>query len=130
MLKKPAVVLISFLIVSSPLAALAQVAGGTTTLCNIIRSATNLIQVFGSIILVIALVVVLYAAFLFITAGGNEETTKKARTLLVYALVGLAVALLAVFADNIVQELFGGGFLDRCLVQPGTGGGSQFGPGQ
>lgn len=99
-----------------PAVALAQ--GAVTQLCDIIDNATTLIGVFGTIILILAFIVLLYAAFLFITGGGNEETTKKARTLLIYSLIGLAVALLAIFADNIVQQLFGGTFLEGCDVNP------------
>lgn len=106
------VALISGISIMAPAAALAQ--GSVTQLCTIIDNATTLIAVFGTIILIIAFIVLLYAAFLFITSGGNEETTKKARSLLIYSLIGLAVALLAIFADNIVQQLFGGTFLQGC----------------
>lgn len=97
----------------APAAALA-VGGQVTQLCTIIGNATTLIAVFGTIILIIAFIFLLYAAFLFITSGGSEETTKKARSLLIFSLIGLAVALLAIFADDILKQLFGGSFLEGC----------------
>lgn len=106
----------------APIAALAQGTGvgtgGTTTLCGFVNNIFSLVGVFGTILLILALVVLLYAAFLFITAGGNEETTKKARTFLIYSLIGLAVAFLAIFADDIVTQLFGnvGKFLNQCGI--------------
>ena len=50
--------------------------------------------VFG-ILLVLVVIMVLVAGYMFVTGGGNPEQVGKARTILMYALVGLAVAVLA-----------------------------------
>ncbi len=92
--------------------------GNTDKLCELINNLFSLVGVFGTIILILALVILLYAAFLFVTSGGNEEQTKQGRDFLLYALIGLAVAFLAVFADDIVVQLFtrSGTFLNQCLT--------------
>ena len=50
--------------------------------------------VFGIFITITALMIIV-AGLLFVTGGGKPEQTTKARQILIYALVGLAVALLA-----------------------------------
>jgi len=41
----------------------------------------------------IAIILFLYTAFLFLTASGNEERQKKAKQTLLWALIGVAIAL-------------------------------------
>jgi len=52
----------------------------------------------------IFIVLIIYAGFLWMTAGGEEEKTKKATTLITQAVIGLAIVLSAyaitVFAVN------------------------------
>lgn len=116
---------ISGISIFAPAAALAQGTpvgtGGTTTLCSFVNNVFSLVGVFGTILLILALIVLLYAAFLFITSGGNEETTKKGRSLLIYSLIGLAIAFLAIFADDLITQLFSGSvgkFLNQCGTTP------------
>jgi uncharacterized membrane protein YuzA (DUF378 family) len=40
-------------------------------------------------------VMIIYGALRFVTSGGNSDSTKSARSIIIYALVGLALALLA-----------------------------------
>ena len=49
----------------------------------------------GGVILGIAVIMIIYSAYNFLTAGGDETKVTTARSYLVYALVGIAVALLA-----------------------------------
>lgn len=103
----------------APAAALAQTVGtgGTTKVCDFVNRILSLVGVFGTIVLILAFLILLYAAFLFITSGGSEETAKQARSYLIYALIGLAVAFLAIFADDIIVQLFGSGtFFNQCLT--------------
>ena len=97
-----------------PLVAYAQV----TDACSLIGNVASLVGVFGTIVLIAAFAVLLYAAALFITGGGNEETLRKARLTLIWALVGLAVALLAGQAGVIVKQLLGGGGPQACPTIP------------
>ena len=46
-------------------------------------------------VIIIAVMMLLYGAFKFFTAGGNEDSVGTARKFITYALVGVAVALLA-----------------------------------
>jgi len=57
----------------------------------------------GGIILGIAVIMIIYAAFTFLTAGGSEEKLTTARNTLIYALVGVIVALLAFALPAVVR---------------------------
>ena len=48
-----------------------------------------------SFIMVVAIIILLVGAIKFFTAGGSEDTVATARKYLTYALVGVAVAILA-----------------------------------
>jgi len=50
--------------------------------------------VFGFLLAVVALMIIV-AAYMFVTGGGNPEQLGKAKNLLMYALIGLAIALIA-----------------------------------
>lgn len=56
------------------------------------------------ILMALAIVFILYAAFLYIIAQGNEDRIKTAKTILIYAVVGLVVAVLAGGISVIVQD--------------------------
>ncbi len=60
---------------------------------------------FGLIVLGVSVIMILYAAFQFLTAGGDAEKVTSARNTLIYALVGIAVALLAYGAPNFISGL-------------------------
>lgn len=47
------------------------------------------------LLIVIAVLFVIYAAFLYLTAAGDEEKTKKAKSYIVYAVIALVVGALA-----------------------------------
>jgi len=59
----------------------------------------------------IAIILFLYAAFLFLTAGGNEEKQAKARQTLLWALIGIVVALFTfgifAFVKGLLTERIG-----------------------
>ncbi|OHA10090.1 MAG: hypothetical protein A3A44_00395 [Candidatus Sungbacteria bacterium RIFCSPLOWO2_01_FULL_60_25] len=99
----------------TPLAALAQV----TNICSVLRLVNLAMNWFGILVFVVAVIAILYAAFLFLTAGGNEETTKKARTTLLYGLIGIAIALLALSSITFVAATIGGDQfnVDDCIAQ-------------
>ena len=48
----------------------------------------------------------LYAGVLFITAAGNADSITKARSILLYAIVGIAVAVLAFSLVAISKSVF------------------------
>lgn len=106
---------------AAPFIALAQGGvlgtGQPTKICEIVKNLFSLVGVFGTIVMILAFAFLLYSAFVFITSAGNEEKIKTARQLIIYSLVGLAVAFLAVFADDIVVQLLpGGSFINQCAA--------------
>jgi len=56
------------------------------------------------IALVLTPIIVVYAGFLYITAGGNEEKIKRANKVLIWALIGLAVVLIAKGVPALIKE--------------------------
>lgn len=74
---------------------------------------TGLKTVFGTIVNVllfvvgfISIVMIIVGAVRFVTSGGNEDAAKSARATILYAVVGLAVALLALAIVNFVLHAF------------------------
>ena len=47
------------------------------------------------IVIALAVVFIIYAGFLYLTSGGDEEKTKAAKNYIIYAVIGIAIALLA-----------------------------------
>ena len=76
----------------------------TDTLVGVIMGLVNWMAWFVGLM---AVLTGLYAGILFITAGGNAETVTKARNILLYAIVGIAVAILAFSLVTISQSVFG-----------------------
>ena len=60
----------------------------------------------GMIVMGISVVMIMYAAFLFLTAGGVPDNLTKARNTLIFALVGVAVALLAFVLPTLISTIF------------------------
>mgnify|MGYP003394057846 CR=1 FL=1 len=59
---------------------------------------------------ILAIIIVFYSAFLFLASGGDEEKTKKGKMVLLYAIVAIAIALMAGgFAPLIRSILRSGG---------------------
>ena len=80
---------------------------GVTDACDLVLRLSTLIRVFGTILLIAAFATILYSALLFMAGGASEEARTKGKTVLIWALVGLAVALLATLADDIMIQLLG-----------------------
>jgi len=60
-----------------------------------------------TIFLILAVVMIIWAAFIYLTAGGEEEKLGKAKSILIYAVVAVVVALVAAGLPNIVGSLIG-----------------------
>jgi hypothetical protein len=58
-----------------------------------------------TIVLVLSVVMGLYAAFLYVTAGGEQAKVKKASGVLMYAVIGIVIAVLAFSITKIVGSL-------------------------
>ncbi|MDD5606802.1 MAG: hypothetical protein PHN37_03005 [Candidatus Pacebacteria bacterium] len=59
------------------------------------------------LLIALTVIFVLWAAYLFLTSAGDEEKTKKARNVIVYAIVAIVVALLAKGLGTMVIEFLG-----------------------
>lgn len=59
------------------------------------------------IIMIVVVMLILVGAFTLITASGSEEGVKKGRTYIVFAMIGVAVALLAKALPYIVGTILG-----------------------
>ncbi len=66
-----------------------------------------------AIILVVAIGLGLYAAVLYLTSGGDSGKVQKASKFLIYAIVGLVVAVLAFSITKIVGNLIGEGTMQN-----------------
>jgi magnesium-transporting ATPase (P-type) len=60
--------------------------------------------IFGFLIAIVTLMIII-SGYMFVTGGGNPDTIGKARNMLMYALVGLAVAVLSKGLIAIVQMI-------------------------
>lgn len=101
----------------APLAALAQSGGGNvppyepvnpSTLAGISQVLNFIVRIanyFGMVLMGISVIMILYAAFKFITANGDATAISTARTTLIWALIGVAVALLAFALPAFVKPL-------------------------
>ena len=63
---------------------------------------------FFGIAIVIAAIMLVYAGFNYVTAAGNEEKIKTATKTLIFALIGVAIALLAKGLPLLIQEFLQG----------------------
>jgi hypothetical protein len=105
------------LLLSSPFAALAQPTkvqpipklseyGNFTGFLGLINTLLDWAFTF---LLVLSVAFVLYAAYLYVTASGDSEKIGKANKIIVYAAIGVAIAVLSSILPDLVQNLLGSG---------------------
>ena len=90
-----------------PLIGLAQVQ--TAPDVEIWSALTTITNWLFGILIVVAVIFLILAAFNFITAGGDPEKVGTARSQVMYAIIGLIVAILARGLVNWICTTFGGG---------------------
>ncbi len=81
--------------------------GAGTTISGLIDKIATWLLGIGS---TIAVIIVIWAAFLFMTSGGNQVKVTTARKTLWYAIIGLAVLLLAKGVTSLIQNFLSGNF--------------------
>jgi len=69
----------------------------------------TIVRWFYTIIFIVAVFMILLSAFYFVTSGGDPDKSKKARQTLLFAVVGIVVALLAYGIVYFVQNSLAGG---------------------
>ena len=60
---------------------------------------------FQAIVLIIAVIMIMWSAFLWMTSAGDETKVGDARKTLIYALIGIAVVLVAYAAEAFIIKL-------------------------
>jgi len=75
---------------------------------GVIETFDRIIDILFTSLLFFAAIMIVVAAYYFVTAAGNPETVSKARHFVMYALIGVTVALLArglvVFVNKFLRE--------------------------
>jgi len=75
---------------------------------NVETTLTSIVNWLVTISFIIAALFIVLAAFTFITAGGDPEKINTARNQVLYALIGVAVALLAWGLVALIKSKVGG----------------------
>jgi hypothetical protein len=68
--------------------------GGNTTVNNLV---SNVVKIIGILIGVVSVIMIMFSGFKFITANGDPQAVSNARNTLIYAIIGIVVAVLAEF---------------------------------
>jgi hypothetical protein len=69
---------------------------------NLSASVKNIINVLIGVIGVVAVVMLIIGAFQFVVSSGNADSTKKAKDTILFAVIGIVVALLSFAIVNFV----------------------------
>ncbi|MBI2644322.1 MAG: hypothetical protein HYW95_02325 [Candidatus Wildermuthbacteria bacterium] len=77
---------------------------GQDTLFGTITTIYNWFFAFSVMILVL---VVLYAGFTFLTSGGDPQKLAKAKSILLWAVIGFVIILLAQGISTTIENIFG-----------------------
>lgn len=94
-----------------PLLAMAQVPGPIiTSPADVSRIVKAVFNWLSGIILTVSLIMFFYAAILYMTAGASETVLAKSKTVLIYAVIGLAVAILTFSFKPFLETFFRGAF--------------------
>ena len=80
---------------------------GAQTGQDIVDLIMALVNWFAWIVGLAAVVMGLYAGFLFITAGGDEKKVGSAKSILIYSVIGIIVAILSFGIISVVRSLTG-----------------------
>ncbi|MBI5913401.1 hypothetical protein HY839_03075 [Candidatus Azambacteria bacterium] len=80
--------------------------GTVTSTSALVGKIMDLVNWVAWFVGLMAVLMGLYAGVLFITAAGNAESITKARSILLYAIVGIAVAVLAFSLVAISKSIF------------------------
>lgn len=83
--------------------------GCVTTPSAIVRSESNLVEIIlkianglMSVVAGIAVIMIIYGGIRYAMASGSEDGVRKAKAIILWSVVGLIVALLAVFITNLI----------------------------
>lgn len=89
----------------APLTSFAQV----KTVSGVVKLFDTVFNIVQYLFWVIAGIFIIYAAFKYLTAQGDPEKVGVARQMVIYAVIAIAIALLAMVMDDIIENFLGGG---------------------
>ena len=75
------------------------------TIDNVVNTIDNIANALFTIFVAVTVFFVLYAAYLYLKSGGEPEETGEARNYLIFAAVGVAVAIFARVLPGLVESL-------------------------
>lgn len=81
--------------------------GVTGSVCCLMSTIVRLTNWIFLILMAVAVIFVIIGGFFMITAAGNPEQFSKGRQFVIYALIGIVVALLAKFVPGIAKFIVG-----------------------
>ena len=76
-----------------------------TTVAGLVKVIERIGGYLSTIIFSLAIIFILVSAFQFLTAAGNPEKITSARQVLIYALVAVAVAVIAWGLPKLIQSI-------------------------
>jgi len=91
--------LIGLVILSLPVVTLADVPA------NLDEAVGRIVSPLFLVLVAISIIFIIFAAYTFVTAGGDPGKTETARATLIYAIIGIVVAFLALGLYNVLKAL-------------------------
>lgn len=93
-----------------PVLVSAQLGGAPATVpsgadVDVMHVLDNIVNWLFSILLIVAVIYLIIAAYYFVIAQGDSDKISKARTMILYALIGVAVAFLAKGLVTLVERI-------------------------
>lgn len=79
----------------------------TNTTLNIWEMLKKAAKWLLNIVVLVGVIIIVWAGFTYVTAAGDSDKTKKALNAIIYALLGIAIALLAYWLVNVVLNFIG-----------------------
>ncbi len=93
--------------ISTGIPVLSNAAGATALLCNIMNA-------MFWVLLAVSIIMILWAAFMYMTAGDDAQKPSQAKMALLYAVIGIVVALAAKGFPGIIASIFPGSAIHSC----------------
>ena len=109
-ISKKIILSIAGVVMLLPMLALAFNSGSqpSGTLGSIDSIITNILNIIWPAFIGLSVIMIIISGFLFITSGGDPEKVGKARTAMLWAVVGIVVAIVAYSVPFIVKTAIGG----------------------
>ncbi len=73
---------------------------------DIIRIINNIMNWSASVLFVIGAIMLIYSAIRFLTSGGSETAVTSAKSSLLYAIIGIAIGVVALAIEPFIEGIF------------------------